>query len=112
MILRLLRKPNKVETEAEKMIENLNEVRGELYNFSTRRIIQLMKGSHQMGSGVINLEPIKGWYGYYGIDDTIVYYDRIIEERLYKEGIASYTNSAGAVVVTTSPERFKNMRNG
>jgi hypothetical protein len=91
------------------MRDNLKEISSDMHDFYFRVIIRLMNGSHQMGMGVINLSLVKGWHGYYGIDDTIIYYDKVIKERLYKEGIASYCNSAGDLVITTSPERLENM---
>ncbi len=97
--------------EAVSMREVSLSMQSERLDYYTKIIIQLLRGSHQMGSEVINFEPIKGWYGYYGIDNgTIVFYNQEICDRLYNEGIASYNNSSGGLVVTTSPDRVKNLK--
>jgi len=96
--------------KGEKMKDNLQELKVEMNNYYFNRILQLLDGSHRMGSGVIVLEKIKGWYGYYGIDDTIVYYDKNIAAKLYEEGIASYNDSTGSLVVTTAEYRVNQMK--
>lgn len=91
------------------MVSKLSEIEKVTHDFYFNRIIELISGSHQMGSGVINLEKIKGWCHYYGIDDTIVYWSTDMKDALLKEGIASYNNSAGGLVITTAEYRVKNM---
>lgn len=114
-MFRLLFKKTKEKPVEEKglvMVSELKKKKKEMNEYYLNKIIELMEGSHKMGMGVINLENIKGWYGYYGIDDTIIYWDSDIKDALLKEGIASLTNSASHLIITTADYRVKQLRDG
>jgi len=80
------------------------------HDYHFHLIISLIGGSHNMFMGVINLSPVKPYYGYYGIDDTIVYYDNFMRDALLKEGIASYKGSGDVLIITTDKDRVNNLK--
>ena len=98
------------ETKAQVMKSDIKRQDREQYDYYFNKILDLMTGSHKMGMSVINLEKIQGWCHYYGIDDTIVYWDNDIRDSLLEEGIASYNNSSDGLVITTSEDRVNNMK--
>jgi len=104
-----IRKAKESQSKGLEMRSKVSEIEKTTHEFYFNRIIQLISGSHQMGSHVINLEKIKGWCHYYGIDDTIVYWSTEMKDALIKEGIASYNDSTGGLVITTADYRVKQM---
>jgi hypothetical protein len=92
------------------MKEMVSEIDKAQHEFYFNRIIQLIEGSHKMGMSVIVLGQIKEWCHYYGIDDTIIYWSTEMRDALLEEGIASYNDSSGSLVITTADYRVKTMK--
>ena len=102
-------KGKEASTAGEAMKLKLSNRKKKQHDYYFDLIIDLMNGSHDMCSGVINLYPAKPFFGYYGIDDTVVYYDNEMRDALLREGIASYKNSSDGLVITTSEDRVNNL---
>jgi len=98
------------ESRGQQMASIVKIQKEEKFKYYFNRIIELMDGSHKMGMHVINLESIKGWCHYYGIDDTIVYWDGDMKKALIDNGIASYLNSANGLVITTADYRVEQQK--
>jgi hypothetical protein len=96
-------------TVGDRMKNNLDTIKDNRHEYNFNLIISLIGGSHDMCSEVINLSPVKSYFGYYGIDDTIIYYDNYIRNALLKEGIASYKGSGDILIITTSEDRVNNL---
>jgi hypothetical protein len=72
-------------------------------------IINLMEGSAKQFMGVINLERIS--YGYYQLDDVIIWWDKDMCAELLKHNIASYNDSSDGLVITINKDRVNNLKN-
>jgi hypothetical protein len=96
--------PKSIQTFKEKMETYKNK----RHHYYLDVIISLIEGSVKQFSGVINLECVS--YGYYSLDDVIIYYNNDIKDALLAMGIASYNDSSGGLVITIDEDRVNNMR--
>ena len=98
------------ESRGQQMASEIKRQEKEMFKYYFNRIMELMDGSHKMGMDVIVLEDIVGWAHYYGIDETIVYWDDYMQKALIGNGIASYLDSGDNLVITTADYRVKQQK--
>jgi hypothetical protein len=109
MAWRKNKKKSRIRKAAE-MKFKLERLKRERHDYYLKLIIDLMEGAHQSFTEVINLSRVKGVYGYYQIDDTIIYYDDTIKKALLEEDISSYFDSSNGLIVTSNADRVSHQK--